>query len=31
MSKSRFILSGEGKNDYEKYFKTPQLLDCQKH
>lgn len=30
MSESESVLSGKGKNDYEKYLKIPQLLDCQK-
>ena len=31
MSKSQSVLLCEGKHDYEKYLKIPQLLDCQKH
>jgi tryptophan 2,3-dioxygenase len=30
MSESESVLPGKGKNDYEKYLKIPQLLDCQK-
>lgn len=30
MSESESVLPGKGKNDYEKYLKVPQLLDCQK-